>query len=269
MQKVVLITGVSSGFGKAIAERLLAQGHIVYGTSRRNPDFDLNGLRIKHLDVTQKDVVNEVVGSIVEEQGHLDVLINNAGIGIAGAAELATEQEIDLQMNTNFMGVVNMCSAVLPHFRARRRGTVLNVSSIGGVFTIPYQGFYSVSKFAVEAYSEALALETRQFGINIVIVEPGDFNTGFTNNRKVSEVTLRDEDYKASFDRVLRNIEKDERGGGDPKYLARKIAKIINKKSPKFRYLITPNIVQRLSVTAHGILPNRMFQWILRLFYGV
>ena len=145
MQKVVLITGVSSGFGKAIAEQLLAQGHIVYGTSRRNPDFDLNGLRIKHLDVTQKDVVNEVVGSIVEEQGHLDVLINNAGIGIAGAAELATEQEVDLQMNTNFMGVVNMCSAVLPHFRARRRGTVLNVSSIGGVFTIPYQGFCSVS----------------------------------------------------------------------------------------------------------------------------
>lgn len=269
MQKVILITGVSSGFGRAISEALLADGHIVYGTARRELDFELKGLQVKHLDVTQMDSIRSVIASIIDEQGKIDVLINNAGVGIAGAAELASFDEIDLQMNTNFRGVVGMCAAVLPYMRAKRSGTILNVSSIGGVFAIPYQGFYSVSKFAVEAYSEALSLETKQFGVRIVIIEPGDFNTGFTNNRKVSQTTVSDTDYKDSFARVIANIEKDERGGGNPKYLAKKIAKIVNKKSPKFRYLIAPNIIQQLSVAAHSLLPDRFFQWILRLFYNV
>lgn len=269
MQKVVLITGVSSGFGRAIAEALLSDGHIVYGTARKELDFELRGLTVKYLDVTRRESIKEVVASIVSEQGRIDILVNNAGIGIAGAAELATDEEIDLQMNTNFRGVVNTCSTVLPYLRSQRSGMILNISSIGGVFTLPYQGFYSASKFAVEAYSEALSLETKRFGVNIVVVEPGDFNTGFTKNRKISLLSTQDSDYGESFGRVIKNIEKDELGGGNPKYLAKKIVKIANKKSPKFRYLIAPNIVQRLSVAAYGILPNRLFHKILRLFYNV
>ncbi len=192
MQKIILITGVSSGFGRAIAERLLGDGHIVYGTSRRELDFSLEGLIVRRLDVTDRHGVKAVVDSIVQEQGRIDVVINNAGVGIAGATELASDEEIDLQMNTNLRGVVGMCAAVLPYMRAKRSGTIINISSIGGVFAIPYQGFYSVSKFAVEAYSEALSLETKQFGIRVVIVEPGDFNTGFTANRKVSAGTTAD-----------------------------------------------------------------------------
>lgn len=269
MQKTILITGISSGFGRAIAGALIAEGHTVYGTARRELDFEIKGLRVKRMDITQRDTIKATITEIIEEQGRIDVLINNAGVGIAGAAELATEQEIDFQLNTNLKGVIAMCSEALPYMRAKRSGMIINVSSIGGVFTIPYQGFYSVSKFAIEAYSEALSLEAKQFGINVVIVEPGDFNTGFTNNRQISAISQTDADYGKSFARVLKNIEKDERGGGNPQYLAKRIAKIVDKKSPKLRYLIAPDILQRLSVAAHTLLPNRLFEKLLRMFYSV
>lgn len=269
MQKIVLITGVSSGFGRAIAKALIAAGHTVYGTARRELDFELKGLKVKYLDVTQKDTIKTAITDIIVEQGRIDVLINNAGVGIAGAVELATDEEIDFQLNTNLKGVIAMCSEVLPYMRAKRSGMIVNISSIGGVFAIPYQGFYSVSKFAVEAYSEALSLETKQLGIKIVIVEPGDFNTGFTDSRKVSEATQSCADYRDSFARVIANIEKDERGGGNPQYLAKRIVKIIERKSPKLRYLIAPNFLQRISVAAHSLLPNRLFERLLRVFYNV
>jgi len=266
---VILITGTSSGFGKAIAEELLLRGHIVYGTSRKNVGNIANGLKMLQLDVTSREQVKNAVAHIIEQEKRLDAVINNAGIGIGGAVELATQQEIDIQMNTNFFGVVNICSEALLHFRKNRKGLIINVSSIGGIFGIPYQGFYSASKFAVEGYSEVLSLETSKFGIKIVLVEPGDFNTGFTKNRIISAETQNNDDYKKSFERVLKNIEKDETNGGSPKYFAKKIAKIINKKNPKFRYVIAPNILQKLSVLLYNILPNRLFQWLLRMFYSV
>jgi len=266
---VILITGASSGFGKAIAEELLQQGHAVYGTSRKIAENSANGLKMLQLDVTLREQVKSAISHIIGHENRLDVVINNAGIGIGGAAELATPQEIDIQMNTNFLGVVNVCSEVLPHFRKQRKGLIINISSIGGIFGIPYQGFYSASKFAVEGYSEALSLETKQFGIKTVIIEPGDFSTGFTGNRIVSTETQNNDDYKKSFESVLKNIEKDETHGAKPEYLAKKIAKIINKKNPKLRYVVTPNILQKLSALLSHLLPGRLFQWIIRLFYSV
>ncbi|MDR0829442.1 MAG: SDR family oxidoreductase [Prevotellaceae bacterium] len=279
MKKVILITGASSGLGKAIAENLVKNGHIVYGTSRnvesrgvaRNAPTQCAPTDVKMLlmDVTSRTDIAAAIDKILQAENRLDVVINNAGMGIGGAVELAAEEEIALQMNTNFFGVVNVCSAVMPHFRKQRKGLIINASSVGGVFALPYQGFYSASKFAVEGYSEALSLETRQFGINVVIIEPGDFNTGFTQSRVISQKSLENEDYKTSFERVLKNIEKDETNGAKPEYLAKKINKIINKKRPKLRYVITPNIIQKLSVWLSYILPGRLFQWIIRLFYSV
>ena len=266
---VILITGASSGFGKAIAEELLRCGHTVYGTSRKVAENSITGLKMLQLDVTSREQIKVAVAQIIEQENTLDVVINNAGMGIGGALELATQQEIDIQMNTNFFGVVNICSEVLPYFRKNRKGLIINVSSIGGIFGIPYQGFYSASKFAVEGYSEVLSLETKQFGVKIVLVEPGDFNTGFTQSRIISTETQNNEDYRQSFERVLKNIEKDETTGANPKYLAKKIAKIINKKHPKFRYVITPNILQKLSALLSHLLPGRLFQSIVRLFYSV
>lgn len=267
-QKIILITGASSGFGKATAECLAKNGHIVYGTSRK-PQTAENGVRMLQMEVTDRESVAAAVAQIVAEQGRIDVVINNAGMGIGGAVELATEEEISLQMNTNFGGTVNVCSCVLPQMRKQRNGLIINTSSIGGVFGIPYQGFYSASKFAIEGYSEALSLETHQFGIKVVLIEPGDFSTGFTGSRRISVATQENADYKAQFARVLKNIEHDETHGGKPDYLAKKIAKIVAKKCPKFRYVITPDPMQKVSVFLSKVMCERHFQALLRLFYNM
>jgi short-subunit dehydrogenase len=172
-------------------------------------------------------------------------------------------------MGTNFMGCVNMCRAVLPYMRSQRKGMIINISSIAGRFAIPYQGMYSASKFATEGYSQALALETKQFGIKIVCVNPGDFNTGFTKARKISQLTTDSEDYKQSFARVLKNVEKDELGGGNPDMLARRIGKIVEKRNPRFHYIVAKDPIQTLSVYLSMILPQNFFHWIIRLFYSV
>ena len=140
--QIILITGASSGFGKITAQMLSEQGHIVYGTSRK-PSENIGKVRMLVVDVTNSISVRQAVEQIISEQGRMDVLINNAGMGIGGALELATEEEVSMQMNTNFFGVVNMCKAVLPYMRKARRGKIINISSIGGVMGIPYQGFYS------------------------------------------------------------------------------------------------------------------------------
>lgn len=267
-RKIILVTGASSGFGKTIAAQLVKEGHFVYGTSRKATVSD-TGCTMLQMDVIDRNSVAKVVEQIIAKQGRIDVVVNNAGIGIGGSAELATEEEIALQMNTNFGGTVNVCSCVLPYMRKQRSGLIINMSSIGGVFGIPYQGFYSASKFAIEGYSETLNLETAQFGIKVVIVEPGDFCTEFTGNRKISAATQNNADYRNSFARVLKNIEHDETHGAKPEYLAKKIAKIVACKRPRLRYVVTPNPIQKLSVVLSKIMCGRHFQALLRLFYKV
>ena len=232
--QVILITGASSGFGKVTAQTLAGKGYVVYGTSRRIANGNIGQIRMLIADVTDENSVRSAVNRIMDEQGHIDVLINNAGMGIGGALELATEEEVSMQMNTNFFGVVNMCKAVLPYMRKARRGKIINISSIGGVMGIPYQGFYSASKFAVEGYSEALALEVHPFHIKVCLVQPGDFNTGFTDNRNISELTGQNEDYADSFLRSLKIIEKEERNGCHPRKLGAAICKIVARKKSSF-----------------------------------
>ena len=252
--QVILITGASSGFGKITAQMLSERGHIVYGTSRK-PSEDMNQVKMLVVDVTNSFSVCQAVERILLEQGRIDVLINNAGIGIGGALELATEEEVNIQMNTNFFGVVNMCKAVLPSMRKARKGKIINISSIGGVMGIPYQGFYSASKFAVEGYSEALALEVHPFHIKVCVVEPGDFNTGFTDNRNISEQTRLDADYG-------------ERNGCHPRKLGAAICKIVERTNPPFRTKVGPWI-QVLFAKSKKWLPDAVMQYALRIFYAI
>ena len=265
--QVILITGASSGFGKITAQMLSERGHIVYGTSRK-PSEDMNHVKMLVVDVTNFLSVCQAVERILSEQGRIDVLINNAGIGIGGALELATEEEVNIQMNTNFFGVVNMCKAVLPSMRKARKGKIINISSIGGVMGIPYQGFYSASKFAVEGYSEALALEVHPFNIKVCVVEPGDFNTGFTDNRNISEQTRLDTDYGESFRKSLEIIEKEERNGCHPRKLAAAICKIVERTNPPFRTKVGPWI-QVLFAKSKRWLPDVVMQYALRIFYAI
>ena len=211
MGKIILITGAYSGFGKASAESLAAQGHTVYGTSRK-PQQDSN-IHFVRMDVRDAASVRSGVEHIIEKEGKVDVAICNAGMGIGGSLELATQEEIQAQMQTNFIGCVNVCQQVLPYMRRQRCGKIINISSIGGVMGRPYQGFYSASKFAIEGFSEALSAEVKGFGITVSIVEPGDFKTSFTARRLNSLTTMDDPDYGESFRRSLQLIEKEENGG--------------------------------------------------------
>lgn len=235
--KVILITGASSGFGKSMARALVQAGHTVYGTSRYAHD-DFDGVHMLRMDVTNDASVRSAVAEVLRRSGYIDVLINNAGMGIGGAVELATDDEIFLQLNTNFGGVVRVCRAVLSGMRERRAGLIINMSSIAGVFAVPYQGFYSASKSTIERYSEALTLEMAQKGVRTVIVEPGDFKTGFTQARRISDATIADADYGASFQRVLRGIEHDEQNGCNPQWLAQRIVRIVNCRHPHLRYVV-------------------------------
>lgn len=266
MQKVILITGASSGFGKATAELLAQRGHIVYGTSRTTKEHP--SVHFLNMDVRDRESIASGVRQIIEKEGRIDVLVNNAGMGIGGSLELATPEEIDLQMGTNFMGCVNMCQAVLPQMRKQRQGRIINLSSIGGIMGLPYQGYYSASKFAIEGFSEALSAEVRGFGISVSMVEPGDFATGFTASRKNSTLTLENEDYGDSFRRSLDLIEKEENGGLKPEVLARRIAKIVECRHPKLRYVVA-NLEQWFSVVVKRILPGNWFVGILRNYYKV
>ena len=265
--QIILITGASSGFGKFTAQMLSEQGHIVYGTSRK-PSENMNNVKMLVVDVTSPLSIRQAVEQIISEQGRIDILINNAGIGIGGALELATEDEVSKQMNTNFFGVVNMCREVLPLMRKARKGKIINISSIGGVMGIPYQGFYSASKFAVEGYSEALALEVHPFHIKVCLVEPGDFNTGFTDNRNISEQTRLNADYRESFLKSLEIIEKEERNGCHPRKLAAAICKIVARKNPPVRTKVGP-LVQVLFAKSKRWLPDSVMQYALRIFYAI
>ena len=184
---VILITGITSGFGRAMARQLNADGHKVYGTYRRDSD-PLPGVTYIRADVRDQDSLKNAVDQVIEAEGRIDTLISNAGMGIGGPLEFTSIEDAQRQMDVNFMGMVRLVSLVVPVMRQQRHGHIICISSIGGLMGLPYQGMYSASKFAIEGYCQALRLEVRQFGINITVINPGDFSTGFTAQRgKVDE----------------------------------------------------------------------------------
>ena len=261
---VVLITGISSGFGLATAQLLAEEGHIVYGTVRREVE-PLPGVHYLKVDVRDGDAVKVAVKQMIDQEGRIDVLVNNAGMGIGGPLEFATEEEIKEQMDTNFMGLVHFVTAVLPFMRAQASGKIIALSSIGGLMGLPFQGFYSASKFAIEGYCEALRLETRQFGVKVIVVRPGDFSTGFTGSRKKT-VNVEATNVYTSYSKSMAKVEHDETSGLKSQVLARKISQIIRKKSPRHCYVVA-SFEQRLSVFLKRVLPDRWFASILGNYY--
>jgi len=265
-RKVIFITGVSSGFGRETALFLAGLGHQVYGSVRRNID-DMPTINLINMDVTDSQSVQRAVDEIITKEGHIDVLINNAGMGIAGALEETNQEELFIQMDTNFFGTVRTINAILPYFRKQQYGTIINISSIGGLMGLPFQGYYSASKFAIEGYSQALRLELKPFNINVVVVNPGDFATQFTANRKVIAASGENSVYP-QFETTLRAIEKDESNGLSPRVLAQKIARIVVLKKPAHRYIVA-SPVQKISVTIMKLLPAKWFTKLLADYYGI
>jgi NAD(P)-dependent dehydrogenase (short-subunit alcohol dehydrogenase family) len=268
MKKVILITGVSSGFGKQTAELLAASGHTVYGTVRSGEkvSFSVNYL---NLHLTNIDTINQAVQTVFQNEGRIDVLINNAGMHTGGPVETSPIGNIRLQMDTNFLGMVNLIRKVLPIMRHQGGGTIINFSSIGGLMGLPFQSFYSASKFAIEGFSEALRMEVKQFNIKIVLINPGDFHTNNSANRRnFLAPTGNDDPYKYQFEKTLAVIEKDEANGWEPVILARKIVKIVECKNPRHRYIIS-SFEPKLAVVLKYILPGKLFSMILEDHYKI
>ena len=265
--KVVFITGISSGFGKCIAEILSKKGHVIYGTSRKKTEV-VNHITILKADVTDVASVSAAVETILLKEGRIDVLINNAGMGISGPVEFTSQEDIKLQIDTNFTGMVNVIQSVLPAMRKQQGGQIINISSIGGLMGLPFQGFYSVSKFAVEGMSEALRMELKPFHIKVIVIRPGDFVTSFTSNRKIDSTLSKTNPYEEQFRKTMAIIEADEKGGMKPEYLARKLSGIIEQKNPRATYIIS-TLEQKFAVVLKHLLPASLFSGILGSHYGI
>jgi NAD(P)-dependent dehydrogenase (short-subunit alcohol dehydrogenase family) len=218
------------------------------------------------MDVTDDRSVREAVLRVTSEAGRLDVVVNNAGIGIAGAVEETSVEEAKLQFETNFFGVLRVCRTALPILRRQGSGLIVNISSIGGLMGLPFEGLYSASKFALEGMSEALRLEVRQFGIRVVLVEPGDFKTRFSANRVWTRESDEKSAYAESRNAVQKVIERDENGAPDPLGVAHLVGRIVERRSPALRYPVGL-FLQRLAVGLKRILPAWGFERILRSAY--
>jgi NADP-dependent 3-hydroxy acid dehydrogenase YdfG len=267
MQKVVFITGISSGFGKKTAELLALKGHIVYGTVRKEVEA-IQNVNILKMDLLDHLSIKQAVGIVLQKEGRIDILINNAGAHTGGTIETSPIENIRLQMDTNVMGMVYMLKEVLPTMRQKREGTIINFSSIGGLMGLPFQGIYSASKFAIEGISEALRMELKQFNIKVVVINPGDFHTNNTANRRNFLAKTANDPYAEQFAKSLAIIENDENGGWPPEVLAKKLVKIVESKNPCQRYVIA-TAEQKLAVVLKKILPSAWFMKILAPHYGI
>jgi short-subunit dehydrogenase len=258
-RKVVLITGTSTGIGKALAEQLAGEGYRVYGTVRK--PIETKAFPTIVMDVTDDKSVETGIKSLLEKEGRIDVLVNNAGMGIAGSVEETLTSEAIRQLDVNYFGVLRVVKRVLPGMRERRSGLILNVSSIGGIMGIPFQGHYTASKFALEGLSEVIHLEVSRLGIKVVVVEPGDVQTEFTAKRAIHEAHKNS--HYPWFGLAVEAIVQDENQGLTPEFCADKIAKIIRKKNPRFRWVVSlPS--QKFTVALYRLLPYRIFARILQ-----
>jgi NAD(P)-dependent dehydrogenase (short-subunit alcohol dehydrogenase family) len=268
MKKVILITGISSGFGKQTARLLAEKGHIVYGTVRKENGSE-NQVNYLKMDLMDYDSIKLAVNTVLEKEGRIDILINNAGMHTGGPIETSPTENIKLQMDTNFIGMANLTREVLPVMRKQGGGTIINFSSIGGLMGLPFQAFYSAGKFAIEGFSEALRMEVKQFNIRIVLINPGDFHTSNSANRRnfLAPTDINDP-YNEQFEKTLSIIEKDESNGWEPVVLARNIVKIVECKNPRQRYIIA-SFEQKLAVVLKHILPGKLFRMILEDHYKI
>lgn len=263
---IVLITGVSSGFGKAFAVRLVKDGHKVYGTVRRDVP-PIEGVTYLKADVRDEVAIHAAFRLLMEKEGRIDVFINNAGMGIGGPLEFCSVSDIQDQMDVNFMGMVRWLSHVIPVMRRQGSGKIICISSIGGRMGLPYQGAYSASKFAMEGYCEALRLELRHTGVRVVVVAPGDFSTGFTAHRHSVHSAEAVKAYPSYYE-SLSSIEDSERGGLKPEHLANVVSKIVCMRNPFGNYVVA-SFLQHVSVYAKRVLPGNLFGWFVSRYYNM
>ncbi|MEH6536205.1 MAG: SDR family oxidoreductase [Psychroserpens sp.] len=265
MSKVVLITGGSSGIGKSIGEFLSQKGFTVYGTSRSPERYPDSKIKLVALDVADVDSINKAIKTVVEAEGHLDVVINNAGAGITGPIEEVPNEEIKRNFETNLFGPINVIKAVLPQMRQQNSGLIINITSIAGYMGLPYRGIYSASKGALELITEAFRMEIKDFNIHMTNVAPGDFATNIASGRFHAPVTIGSP-YEVKYSSVLKAIDDDVNKGNDPILVSNMIYKIIKTPNPRIHYKVGA-FMQKFSIVLKRILPDKVYEKLLLNHY--
>jgi NAD(P)-dependent dehydrogenase (short-subunit alcohol dehydrogenase family) len=257
---VALVTGASSGIGKTAALALVQAGFEVIGTSRNTKHIPaLKGVTFLDLDVASDESVTAAVGQVIQRFGRIDVLVNNAGIGSAGAAEENSVDQARDVFDINVFGVIRMTNAVLPHMRAQGSGRIINVSSVVGFMPQPYMAVYAASKHAIEGYSESVDHEVRQYGVRVLLVEPAWTSTAFDANSVRPDLPLQVyAKQRHVFEQYMADQVKD---GDDPALVAKAIVAASTDSKPKLRY--TVGQAGRVS-TMRRLVPSRMFDRQLR-----
>lgn len=265
--KVILITGASSGLGKSCAEYLSQKGNRVYGTSRK-PGIENKTFELIQMDVNDEVSISQCIDYILKKEGRLDVVLNNAGMGIAGSIEDTAIEDMRLQFETNFFSVLRVCHQVLPVMRKQQSGYIINIGSIAGTIGTPFQGAYSASKSAVQSLTEVLRMEVKPYGIKVVLIDPGDFKTGFTDARIYTSQSKASPVYTERLKKAMQTMEHDEINGSDPIKVARLVNYIINHSSPRLRYMVG-SVMERFAVHLRKFLPSKMFEKIIMDNYHI
>jgi NAD(P)-dependent dehydrogenase (short-subunit alcohol dehydrogenase family) len=266
MDKVVLITGASAGIGRACADRLQLGGWTVIGASRRGTSSGRWTPLV--MDVDDDSSVAEGVARVLDEHGRLDAVVACAGWGLAGPVEQTPIAAAKDQLETNFWGAVRLVQAALPAMRERGSGRLVLISSIGGVIGIPFQAFYSASKFAMEGYAESLAYEVAPFGVEVTLVEPGNVRTDFTSSRKDVVPPDGSDPYSAAVGKAIGVMERDEANGVAPEAAAVVVQRVLDAAHPPRRVSVGKS-GERIGIMAKRLMPYRLFERAAKGSLGV
>lgn len=256
----IIVTGASKGIGNAIATGLAREGHKVYGFSRSVLENSLfHGVSV---DVTNSSQIENAVQEIIHKEGRIDVLINNAGVGMVGPVEDTTKSDVHRLFDVNLIGSVQMIAAVLPVMRRQRSGKILNISSIGSVMGLPFRGFYSASKAALDKVTEALRYEVRPWNIQAASLHLGDIKTDIAEGRIKTTIST---DYEKVFNTVYTSMDSEVEKGFEPDRVAVYILKLLKKKTWKAHYYFG-KFGQKIAVPLKWILPQLFFEKLMRKY---
>ena len=260
MEKVIIVTGASSGIGLATARRLAKKGCKVYGIARRAFADEL--FECMQADVNDLEAVKRIFQTVFEKEGRIDAVINNAGMGIAGAVELATPERIQQIFDTNLTSLVKISSVAIGYLK-KSKGNLINIGSVAGELPIPFQACYTATKAGVLKFSLALDGEVRRFGVKVTVVQPGDTKTGFTAARVCEG---GEADYGGRIGKSVSRMERDEQNGKSPETVARTIERAIKKRRPPLK--VTVGGQYKFFVWLGKLLPTRFVNFILRKMYA-
>ena len=265
MGKVILITGGSSGIGRSIGNFLHEKGYTVYGTSR-NPDRVENSVfPIIKLDVRDAESIAYAVAEVIDLSGKIDVLINNAGVGITGPLEEIPASEIKNNFETNLFGPIEVMKTVLPHMRNQKSGLIINITSIAGYMGLPYRSVYSASKGALELITEALRMEVKNFGINITNIAPGDFATNIASGRYHAPL-VKGSAYEIPYGNTLKMMDEHVDSGSNPNEMAEAVYAVMKTPNPDVHYKVGA-FMQKFSIVLKRVLPDKVYEKLLMNHY--